>query len=91
MPIYDYKCDHCLALTEANVHVDQRHVPVACRLCGSPARKQISIPREIIWIGHRPGNVTAREIMNGADPLNPNRRDPSFHALTPAEQAAARG
>lgn len=91
MPLYDYRCVACNGLTESKVTVEDRHLPVECSHCGGSARKQISVPREIIWIGHRPGNVTAQEIMNGADPLNPSRRDPDFHALTPAEMAMANG
>lgn len=39
MPIYEYQCTNCSAITEHLRRISERDLDTACRVCGSAARR----------------------------------------------------
>ena len=45
MPVYEYRCDECRAITAVNAPIAQARTPRACDRCGSAhTRRIVSLP-----------------------------------------------
>jgi putative FmdB family regulatory protein len=44
MPLYEYRCDHCGALTTALRPIAESSEPTPCDACGQPAHRIVSRP-----------------------------------------------
>ncbi len=44
MPLYEYRCDACGALTSALRSISEATAPVSCEACGQPAHRIVSRP-----------------------------------------------
>jgi putative FmdB family regulatory protein len=53
MPMYEYRCEPCNAVTEVIRSIALRDESSACRLCGEPAERIISVPTMHVWNADR--------------------------------------
>lgn len=59
MPLYEYRCTNCQAVTSYLRPVARRNEPAVCPDCGEPAECIFSIPQKPVVV-----NMTANQILH---------------------------
>ncbi|NWF94456.1 MAG: zinc ribbon domain-containing protein [Syntrophaceae bacterium] len=58
MPIYEYRCNHCGAISEFLVGVGSNSEALSCKECGSPElEKMISVSHPLMGKSRSPGHT----------------------------------
>lgn len=73
MPLYQYRCHQCGQTAEVFRSVYLRDAGPPCHTCSAGDMFRQPASPTVIWKDHKPGQVTAAEVMNGADPVSPSR------------------